>query len=61
MVESGCKDQAINRCHRIGQIREVEVYRMIVDGSAVSKDDTYEKKNKLSRSLMLTKNNMGNQ
>ena len=34
------EDQAINRCHRIGQIREVEVYRMIVDGSCEQKDDT---------------------
>ena len=55
------EDQAINRCHRIGQIREVEVYRMIVDGSCEQKMiQIHEKKNKLSRSLMLTGNNMGN-
>ena len=55
------EDQAINRCHRIGQIREVEVYRMIVDGSCEQKMiQIHEKKNKLSKSLMLTGNNVGN-
>ena len=55
------EDQAINRCHRIGQIREVEVYRMIVEGSCEQKMiQIHEKKNKLSKSLMLTGNNVGN-
>lgn len=31
------EDQAINRCHRIGQTRDVEVYRFIVEGSCEQK------------------------
>ena len=55
------EDQAINRCHRIGQTRDVEVYRFIVEGSCETKMiKIHEKKKKLSKALLLEGSSMGN-
>jgi DNA repair protein RAD5 len=54
------EDQAINRCHRIGQVREVDVFRFVVSGSCEQKMlDIHEKKNDLSKSLMLGGSELG--
>ena len=52
--------QAINRCHRIGQTRQVDVFRFIVSGSCEQKMlDIHKKKNDLSKSLMLEGSELG--